>query len=230
MKKTLIIILVLFGIQIEAQETINTKIVGNSGFLNFGEQSFGIATGIDYSIAPIQLNYKRAFELFNYKHPIILGMDVAVPLFEFDLNDIKIKLTTETTLYRKSNFEIRGGIDPLFVNVKMDTESMSSLGADFHSFTGFVKTKWTTGLEFNYNQIFSTYIKHYDKYLDNVFIDAKDGWYKNTAANIKIGFLVNRRFNKYDVYLKAGYATTGQFNSYLFVPSIYANIGVNYRF
>lgn len=224
MKKLIIIFIsiVFLGIQSEAQE--------RSGILETKEQSVGVAMGLDYAILPISLSYKRGIDIFKYKFPLNTGVDVTIPIFSFDLNDIRIRLITETTLLRKKNFELRGGIDPVFVNLKMETETMSSLGADFHTFAGFTNNKWNTGVEFLFNKMFSTYIKHTDKYRENVFRGAVDGWYKNTAANIRIGILVNRRINNFDVYFKAGSSTTGKFNSYLFVPSMYTNLGVNFRF
>lgn len=214
--------IIFFGIQSEAQD--------RSGILGAKEQSVGIATGLDYSIMPLQLSYNRGFDIGKYKYPFAAGADVTIPVFSFDLNDIRIRITTAMTFLRKRNFEIRGGIDPVFVNLKMETERMSSLGADFHVFTGFTNDKWNTGAEFLYNKMFSTHIKHTDKYRENVFSGAVDGWYKNTAANIRIGIIVNRSINNFDVYIKAGSSTTGKFNGYLFVPSMYMNIGVKYRF
>lgn len=226
MKKTIIIIIFILisamGFQLKAQD--------RSGVLEANEQSVGLATGIDYSIMPLQMSYKRGFNIANYKFPFAAGVDVTIPIYNFDLNDIRIKLTTEMTFIRKRNFEIRGGIDPVFVNLKMETETMSSLGLDFHFFTGFTSTKWNTGIEFQYNRMFSTYIKHTDIYRDNVYEDAVDGWYKNTAANIRIGALINYRIKKFDINLRAGVSKTGQFNDYLFVPSMYGAIGVNFRF
>lgn len=224
MKKTILIsILIIFlGVQINAQE--------RSGILNAKEQSVGIAMGLDYSILPISLSYKRGFDLFNYKYPFTAGVDVTIPMYSFDLNDIRVRIITDMTLFRKKNFEIRGGINPVFVNVKMETETMSSLGLDFHFFTGFTNEKWNTGVEFQYNKIFSTYIKHTEIYRDNVYGEAVDGWYKNTASNIRIGILVNRSIKKFDVYLKAGSSTTGNFKGYLFVPTIYTELGLNFNF
>ena len=224
MKKiTIIFILTIFlGIQMKAQD--------RSGILAAKEQAVGLATGVDYSIMPLQLSYKRGFDIGNYKFPFSAGLDVTIPLYKFDLNDIRIRITTEMTFLRKRNFEIRGGIDPVFVNLKMETETMSSLGLDFHLFTGFTNARWNTGLEVQYNAMFSTYIKHTDKYTDNVYEGAVDGWYKNTAANIRIGVLVNYRVNKFDIYLRTGVSRTGNFNDYLFVPSMYGIIGVNFRF
>jgi hypothetical protein len=112
----------------------------------------------------------------------------------------------------------------------METETMSSLGLDFHVFTGFTNELWNTGIEVIYNKMFTTYIKHTDVYRDNVFADAKDGWYKNTAANIRIGVLVNRKINNFDVFFRGGLSKTAKFNDYLFVPSYYAHIGGNFRF
>jgi len=222
-KITIIFILsIIFGIQTNAQE--------RSGILDANENSIGIATGLDYSIMPIQLSYKRGFDIGNYKFPFAAGIDVTIPLFSFDLNDIRIRLITEMTFLRSRNFELRGGISPVFANLKMDTETMSSLGADFHFFTGFTNAKWNYGLEFTYTKIFSTHITHTDIYKDNAYGGAVDGWYKNTAANIRIGFLVNYSIKKFDIYLKTGASRTGKFNDYLFVPSMYTNLGLNYRF
>ncbi len=224
MKKIAIItiLLIVIAFQANAQDK-------RSGILNDKEQSIGLATGLDYSVVPVILNYERGISLFNYKYPVVLGVDLTVPLFGFDLNDVRIRITSETTILRKRNFEIRGGIDPLFVNLKMETETMSSLGADFHLFTGFTNEKWNTGLEVSYNQVFSTYIKHTEKYKENVYADVVDGWYKNTASNFRLGVLVNRSFKQMDVYLNGGISRTGNFNAYLFVPTMYALIGVNYR-
>jgi len=224
MKKIIAITIftVLSAITMNAQD--------RSGMLDAKEQSVGIATGIDYSIAPLQLSYKIGFNIGNYKLPFSAGADITIPIFAFDLNDIRIRFTSEMTFLRARNFEIRGGIDPVFVNLKMETETMSSFGADFHIFTGFTNSRWNAGVEFMYNYIFTTYIKHTDIYRDNVFEEAVDGWYKNTAANIRIGFLINYRAGRFDINLKAGYSATGEFNDYLFVPPMYGNFGVNFRF
>ncbi len=201
-----------------------------SGILEGKEQSIGVATGLDYSILPIQLTYQRGVTLRNLKYPVMLGVDVTVPLFDLDLLDSRIRLTSETTILRKRNFEIRGGIDPVFVNVKMETERMASIGADAHFFMGLVSEKWNFGLEGNYNQIFSTHIVHTDKYKENVYAAAVDGWYKNTASNWRAGILANRTLGRVDVFFHGGLSTTGKFNAYLFVPTMYMLVGVNRRF
>jgi hypothetical protein len=217
----------LFSIAISVQANAQDK---RSGILGYKEYSIGIATGIDYSVLPIKLTYKQGFSIFNYKYPVEIGTDVTAPLFAFDLNDIRIRIISETTILRKRKFEIRGGIDPLIVNVKMKTETMSSLGADFHIFTGFTNDKWNTGMEVNYNQIISTYIKHTEKYKKYVYAGVVDGWYRNTASNIRIGVLVNRSFNRINLYLNGGISKTGQFKDYLFVPTMYLLAGMNYTF
>lgn len=227
-----LLLIATIAVNIHAQDsaTKTENINNRSGILNFQEQSFGLATGIDYSIMPLKLNYKRGFEVMNYKFPVMLGADITIPLFKFDLNDIRIKIITETTLLRKSNFEVRFGIDPTFVNTKMQTSSLASVGVDFHIFTGFTGEKWSVGAEVNYNQMVSTHIKHTDKYKDNVLAEAVDGWYKNTAGNINLGLLVNRTMGDVDIYLKTGLSKTAKFNEYLFVPTIYAVIGGSYKF
>jgi len=57
-----------------------------------------------------------------------------------------------------------------------------------------------------------------------------DGWYKLTASNLRVGIRANRSFNKTDAYLKAGLSKTGTFEDYLFVPTMYVLLGINYKF
>lgn len=223
MKKLILILAVLINMQANAQDN-------RSGMLDTHQQAIGIATGIDYSIMPISLNYKRGVKMAKLKYPISVGLETTIPLFDFDLNDIRVKIVTEATLLRKKNFEVRGGINPLIVNLKMQTERMTSLGADFHLFAGITNSKWNIGLTSTYNQVFSTHIKHTDKYKNNVFLDVQDGWYKNTASNIRLGIHANRTLNKFNIYIDGGLSKTGTFNNYLFVPPIYALLGLNYQF
>ena len=223
MKRTLIISIIV------ATVAFGSNAQERSGLLAKGEQSVGVYTGLDYSILPVTLKYSLGYNLFNMKQPVNSGFEMTVPVNSFDMNDIRLRLTTELTLLRKKNFEIRGGFSPVFVNVKMETETMSSLGMDFHAFTGLTNDRWNTGIEVFYNQMFSTHIVHTDKYKDNIF-EAEDGWYKNTAANIRIGFLLNRRIKKFDINFRAGYSGTGEFNNYLFVPNMYSTLGLIFRF
>lgn len=194
------------------------------------EQSIGLSTGVDYSILPIGLEYRRGANFFNHKYPITLGANVTIPLFAFDLSDVRVKLISETTILRNGNFELRAGIDPVLVNTKMQTETMTSLGTDLHLFTGLSSSKWNVGVDITYNHIFTTHIKHTDKYKENVFTGAVDGWYKNTASNLKAGITVGRRFHKMYTSLSGGISKTGTFNSYLFVPTLYGQWSLNYVF
>lgn len=211
--------------------TLSTNAQNNrSGMLDSGENSIGLATGIDYSILPIMLTYKRGISIRKLKYPIILGAEVTAPSFSFDLNDVRFRVISDATLLKRKNFELRGGINPVLVNLKMETEDMTSLGADFHIFSGITNKKWNLGLVVNYNKIFSTHIKHTEKYKKNVYAGAVDGWYKNTASNLRVGILANRTLGKINVYLDGGISKTGSWNNYLFVPTIYTILGVNYRF
>ncbi len=224
MKLLIIGLLFLLGFQAQGQDE------RRAGLLENKEQSIGLATGVDYSIAPLIVQYQRGVSLFNYQYPIQFGAAVAIPIFAFDLNDMRISLSSDMTFLKIKKFELRGGINPLFVLSKTQTEVMSSLGADFHIFAGYTNPHWNFGVEMLYNQIFSTYITHSEKYKQNVYAGVVDGWYRNTAANIQLGFLVLTSIKKFNIYLRAGISRTALFNDYLFVPTIYGHLGANYRF
>ena len=224
MKNTIVsITLIIFtALQINAQD--------RSGILSAGEQSVGLATGMDYSILPAILSYNRGMDAFNFENPINVGLEATIPMYAFDLNDIRLKIVTDITVLRKRSFEIRAGINPVFINTKLQTETMSSLGVDLHVFVGITKEKWSYGGEATYNKIFTTHIKHTDKYRDLVFADAVDGWYKNTAGNIQAGIYVNRRIKKFDLSFRTGMSKTARLNEYLLVPTFYGIMGLEYRF
>ena len=200
-----------------------------SGILSAKENSIGISTGMDYSILPLTVTYKRGVN-YKIKYPINIGAEFTIPTFAFDLNDFRFKLLSEVTILRRKSFEIKGGINPMIIRTKLKTETMTSIGADFNLFVGLTNEKWNVGVKSSYNQIFSTYIKHSDIYRDNVFSEAVDGWYKNTASNLRAGIFVNRTINKVNIYLDGGISKTGTLKNYLFVPNMYALVGVNYRF
>jgi len=103
MKKIIIVFLALISMIFDA--TAQER----SGILEKGEQSVGIASGIDYSIAPLFLLYNRGFNVFNYKYQVRAGLEFTMPLFSADLNDIRIRITSQTTFFKKNKFEIRGG-------------------------------------------------------------------------------------------------------------------------
>lgn len=200
------------------------------GVLDRQQQSFGLSVGLDYSVLPIILAYKHGVRIFGYKHPASIGVEVTIPAFAFDLADIRFRMNSEATIYRKNNFEVRAGIAPLFVNTKMETQRMASLGMDFHLFTGFSNRNWNNGFEVKYNQVLFTHITHNAIYREQVLQAAIDGWYGNTASNFRFGALVNRRVNQADVFFKGGVSQTGKLNDYLFVPTMYLHAGINYRF
>jgi hypothetical protein len=220
----IVFITTFFLNNVNAQDTIN-----RSGILGHKEHSIGITTGMDYSILPFSITYKRGMKTFNLKYPVNYGAEITIPLFAMDLNDLRFKIISEATILRKNNFEIRGGINPMLITTKMETETMTSLGSDFHLFLGFTNTKWNVGLHSNFNQVFSTYIKHTDKYRDNVFNEAVDGWYKLTASNFRTGIYANRTIKKLNIYIDGGISKTGTFKNYLFVPNYYFLIGANYK-
>ena len=194
------------------------------------QQQLSISTGLDYAVLPLTISYKKGLRLFGGKRVISAGVEAIVPMFNFDLNDLKLSLTTEMTLYKSSRFEVSGGLNPLYVSTKLETNHLRSLGADLHLFAGYSSPNWHLGLDFMYNKIFSTYITHSDIYRDNVFADVVDGWYRNTASNIKIGIYASRTFGNFDPFLTAGIVKTGKFNDFLLVPGIYLNLGTNFRF
>lgn len=200
-----------------------------SGMLDHHAQSFGLSTGINYAILPLQLHYRRGLNCFQLPYPVQLGVELAIPTFGFDLRDKRIKLSTEALIFKKSKFEVRGGIDPQLVSIRMATQNMHAIGTDIHAFVGLTGPKWNFGAECVYDQAFTTYIRHADLYRDNVHQDAHDGWYRWTASNFRAGIAVNRTLHRTNLFVQGGLSKTGTLKNYLFVPNMYFLLGASVR-
>lgn len=200
------------------------------GFLDDGEQSISISTGINYAILPLEIEYRRAMIFGEEGRPLTIGAGVAMPVFNLDLKDYRLDVFLERGIAEKGKLQLRSKLGVIWVHTHMDTQTIGSLGALALLNPCLVGEKWNVGLDISYTQIISSHIVHTDLYREVVYADVVDGWYKSTASNINLGVDLNRRVKRADLFFKGGISRTGTFNSYLFVPSLYMRIGGAYRF
>ncbi len=223
MKTIVITILFILG-------SLCLKAQSQSGLLNAKEQSIGIGTGLDYSVLPLIISYDRGLKVLNYQYPVSLGLELTTPLFSPDLKDLRLKIKGATTLFQKGWAALRGGINPVLTRVHLKTQEITSIGLELEFFAGYISEKWNLGLEASYNKVLTSYIKHSQLFKENIFAEVQDGWYQNTAGNLRLGVHANYRIKRFDLYLKTGMSKTGKFNDYLFVPGIYTVLGTKFRF
>lgn len=201
-----------------------------AGKTNFNQNKLTIATGMDYSMFPVTIKYDRGINFLNYNKPIEIGAEIAIPVFDFDLNDNRLKINAKTDLWNNNNFFVHLKISPELVNSELKTQTFRTISTEFELSPGYANENWYFGLEVSYNYGFATYIKHTQIFRNLIYEDVVDGWYKSSVSNIKIGFTALHSIKNIDIYLSAGILKTGKFNNYLFVPSMYGVVGISYNF
>ncbi|MDZ7262525.1 MAG: hypothetical protein ONB05_10525, partial [candidate division KSB1 bacterium] len=95
---------------------------------------------------------------------------------------------------------------------------------------GYFSNKWYVAAAFNYEKFLLTYIEHRNWYRENVYADARNGWYSSTGGKFTFG--LQGGYTVRDIIepiLRVGMYKTEAFNDPVGVP-FFVNIGVNYHF
>ena len=221
MKKILIIL--IFSI---LATTVNAATLNQ---LENGENAVTFGYGYDYAIGTTSLGYARGLSFFN--HRFMPYIDLSVPMFKPDLLDYRVKGGVQTSFFNYKGFDISTIVTPLLVRkTKNEIHTAFSIGTELGLLIGFVSKSWFAGTEFLYDKSWATRIEHSDKY-KGYYSEAPNGWYKHTAANIRIGLRGGYTIQKtIEITTSFGISQTGQLKEYLMIPSYYLVFGVNYRF
>lgn len=110
--------------------------------------------------------------------------------------------------------------------------SYNALGLNVQINAGHQWNRWGLGADFQYNPFFATHIKHTDFYRHYYYSEVKDGWYKNTTDNLRIGgylLVLLDKAKSMELSIRGGYQTSGEFDK-LAKPTIYAILGFNKKF
>lgn len=196
-----------------------------------GEHLVGAYLEFGTSVVTSGLFYKYGLEAFHKN--ISVGTGVALPLLNPDIKDVRINIITlGAELIHWDAFSFIINYSPTLSFFQSHTQQMKSWGNEFSVYSGIYGAKWGVGSELKINHAYATYVNHTDDY--QRFFDsgskAKDGWYKNSAANIKLGLHVARRIENLDVKTSFGIRRTLKYEKYIIGPSGYAEISGSYRF
>ena len=103
-----------------------------------------------------------------------------------------------------------------------------NFGADVTGALGVYRRRWFVAGEFGRDKAINTHITHSDWYRENVYPDAKDGWYLDAGVTYHYGVASGVAIGRTELALRAGWQRTEDFNDLL--PPIYASLGVGFRF
>ncbi len=205
--------------------------VGNSQNINWrslGEDRqnlFQLNFGYDFGVTA-QLGYSRAFTLVR---PIVVGLDVSVPMGDVLVDDFKARIGGQVELAEAGGFSVTAKISSPFRRYQTQMVRIVSFGADLGLVAGYYQPTWYAAGEFGFDKSVATYLKNSD-IMKAYYPAIRDGWYVPTGGNFYYGIQGGKTLGEsLELSLRLG-ATKAQFDDENAVLPYYAQLGVGMRF
>jgi hypothetical protein len=103
-----------------------------------------------------------------------------------------------------------------------------NLGADVTGSLGVYGEGGFAAVQFGKDKAIITHITHTDWYRDNVYEDARDGWYLDAGGTIHYGLAGGVSLGSAELMGRAGFRRSQRFNE--LDPPFYGSLGLGFRF
>ena len=184
-------------------------------YLNLGYE-FGMTT---------QIGYGRKIETFR---PILLTADYSMPMGNDLVDDFKVRIGSQISIFEKNNFIASAKIYGIFRRHQTTLVRMASFGSEMAGIIGYYKPRWHIAGELGFDKSIVTHLKHSDIMRDN-FPDITDGWFIPSGGHFYYGFQGSKTIgNNFDLSLRIG-MTNAQFDDKNALLPYYAQFGLIYN-
>ncbi len=183
--------------------------------------------GFDYNIVAANLSYGRYFANLKTAPFAEITQNTAL----LGLENFRLQTGIKSWLGSGERFVLNSSLALTWVKSTNEAGVYNGLGATVEVLPGVRLGRWALGAHLYLNPIVATHIEHSDSFRDTFYKDAKDGWYKSTATNLRAGAFLSwfaNDANALEINLKSGYQTSGEFDG--LIPNLYFLIGLNKRF
>lgn len=188
----------------------------NIVYLNFG-YDFGVTTQVGYG-------YKA--ETFR---PILFSADYSFPMGESLVDDFKVRLGGQISIYEYKNLIFSSKVFCVFRGHQTELVRMASLGSETSAIIGYYKPKWHIAGEFGYDKSSITHLKHSDTMKEN-FDSISDGWYSPSGGHFFYGIQGSKTIGKsIEISLRVG-GINAQFKDKNPLLPFYTQLELNYKF
>lgn len=183
--------------------------------------------GFDYNIVAVNLSYARYFPNLKTAPFVEITQNTAL----LGLENFRLQTGIKSWLGSGERFILNSSLAFTWVKSTNEAGIYDGLGTTVEVLPGIRLGRWALGAHLYFNPIVATHIEHSDAFRENFYLNAKDGWYQFTAANLRAGAFVSFLPNQdtpLEITLKGGYQTSGEFDG--LIPNLYFLIGLNKRF
>lgn len=160
-----------------------------------------VRTGAEHAFV-FGVGYARAVPFLDRR--LLLHGDVSLPWAELDISDYRVRAGALAPIVGTGGWKVAGDLAPTLRGTDDRAGRMTNLGLDAGLLGGYYARHWFVAGEVGFDWAISTYVAHSDRYREQVYADARDGWYGDSGGNVRVGLQTGASFGLYDLVLRAG--------------------------
>lgn len=183
--------------------------------------------GYDHNLISVNIGYAY----FQHKLKTAAFIDVTQGTALIGTSNLRTQIGLQTWQGSVKKLNIRTLLAFVYTHSSNNAGSHNALGLNVQVNGGLQWNRWGLGTDIQYNPFFVTHIKHSDFYRQYYYNDVKDGWYKNTTDNLRIGGYLLVSLDKAkstELSIRGGYQTSGKLDK--LIPPFYGVLGFNKKF
>lgn len=181
--------------------------------------------GLDPSLVTT-VGYGRVIPVFG--HGFQLTGDAGVAAASMDTRDFRARIGAQTSLVHWRSVHAVGSATFITRGTQNMIYRGFNFGADATGALGVYRPRWFAAGEFGFDKAIITHISHTDWYRDNVYADAKNGWYLTGGGTYHYGVSSGYTLGKAELVGHVGWRRTERWKE--LTPPMYARVGVGFGF
>lgn len=189
--------------------------------------NLGLNIGLDNNLISLNLGY--AYYVPKYRTAAFIDYTQGSSLVGTGNFRMKAGMLTWQGSFKK--FTLRNSIAFVYMRSVNKAGNYDGLGLDIIINPGFRFKRIGIGADLQYNPFFATHIQHTALYRTYYYENVKDGWYKFTAHNVRVGLYMSTQLGEkktMELNIRGGYQSNGVYDK--LIPNVYAIVGVNKSF
>ena len=190
------------------------------------EQAVTLEVGLQSGIATT-VGYAAGVRVDALDRTVMPFLQATLLVVHPDLSDYAASGGAQVSLVRMGWFDLSAQAAFQVEGTANSIHRATALRTDLALLAGHYAQSWFLLGEFGYDHAWMTYIKS-TSFHRSFFPQPRDGWYANTAVNLRLGLKGGFKLGGAEVLVRVGANQSEGFNS-LNLP-YYATLGANYRF
>jgi len=172
------------------------------------------------------VGYGRVATVFG--HRFQFSTDLGLATAQLDTRDFRARLGVETSILHAGSVHLTGSATFITRGTENSIYRGLNFGSDFTGSLGLYRHGWFAAGELGFDKAIITHITHSAWYRQNVYPDAKDGWYLDAGGTWHYGAKAGVALGRMELSGRFGWRRSQGWNAV--TPPVYVGVGVGFGF